>query len=208
MPTTIPKSRITTREIRKSDWKLIEKLFGERGACGGCWCMHWRREKGGKAWEAAKGAPNRRAFKVLVESGQAHGVLAFDGATPVGWCAFGRRSEFPRLVRTRAYQYVDSAVADGNASEVWSINCLFVLKSHRDQGISQAMVATAIEAIRKRHGRFVEAYPVTLTADGNKLPAAFAYTGPEIIFRRLGFKEVQRLSQSRPLYRLELGRRG
>jgi len=45
---------------------------------------------------------------------------------------------------------------------------------------------------------------VTLTQDGNKLPAAFAYTGPEIIFQRLGFKEVQRLAKSRPMYRLEL----
>jgi len=45
---------------------------------------------------------------------------------------------------------------------------------------------------------------VTLTGDGNKLPAAFSYTGPEIIFQRLGFKEVQRLAKSRPMYRLEL----
>ena len=23
-------------------WKDFETLFGERGACGGCWCMSWR----------------------------------------------------------------------------------------------------------------------------------------------------------------------
>ncbi|HEB84575.1 MAG TPA: N-acetyltransferase, partial [Bacteroidetes bacterium] len=23
-------------------WGDFEALFGERGACGGCWCMYWR----------------------------------------------------------------------------------------------------------------------------------------------------------------------
>ena len=23
-------------------WSDLEELFGERGACGGCWCMFWR----------------------------------------------------------------------------------------------------------------------------------------------------------------------
>jgi hypothetical protein len=45
---------------------------------------------------------------------------------------------------------------------------------------------------------------VTLTKDGKKLPASFSYQGPEIVFQRLGFKEVQRLAPTRPLYRLKL----
>ena len=27
-------------------WPALEQLFGEHGACGGCWCMFWRIEKG------------------------------------------------------------------------------------------------------------------------------------------------------------------
>ena len=23
-------------------WADLEELFGENGACGGCWCMWWR----------------------------------------------------------------------------------------------------------------------------------------------------------------------
>jgi len=30
------------RPITRRDWSTIERLFGERGACGGCWCMSWR----------------------------------------------------------------------------------------------------------------------------------------------------------------------
>ena len=26
-------------------WDDFEELFGEKGACGGCWCMSWRLKK-------------------------------------------------------------------------------------------------------------------------------------------------------------------
>jgi GNAT superfamily N-acetyltransferase len=195
-------SRHKIREITPDDWELVSQLFGARGACGGCWCMHWRREKGGEAWEKAKGEPNRRAFKKLVESGQAHGMVAFDGDHPVGWCSFGRRSEFPRLERTKAYLLAEQDT--GLAANIWSVNCLFVDKSCRGLGLSERLVEGAVKAIRKHGGKIIEAYPTPLTRDGNKLPAAFAFTGPEIIYQRLGFKEVQRLALSRPMYRLEL----
>lgn len=197
-------TKLTVRELTPSDWPQVEELFGQRGACGGCWCMHWRREKGGKAWEAVKGSPNRKAFKKLVENGEAHGILAFDGECPIGWCNFGRRSEFPRLDRTKAYGL--DGPGEPSTDQIWSINCLFITKDYRNLGLSQQMVEAAVKAIRKRKGRIIEAYPVTLTLDGQKLPAAFAYTGPELIYQRIGFKEHQRLSRSRPLYRLEFKR--
>lgn len=198
------------QEIRKSDWALIRELFGSRGACGGCWCMHWRRERGGQAWEKAKGEPNRRAFKKLVESGRAHGILARHGNQPVGWCSFGRRSDFPRLERTKAYRYAVPHTTHGagdlksKTHHVWAINCLFINKEYRGRGYSGKLVEVAVRAIRKRQGKHIESYPVTLTKDGRQLPPAFSFTGPEVIYRRLGFKEIQRLAPSRPLYCLEL----
>jgi hypothetical protein len=44
-----------------SRWPDIETLFGEHGACGGCWCMVWRLRA--KVWSAGKGAKNKSAFK-------------------------------------------------------------------------------------------------------------------------------------------------
>jgi len=196
------KVAVVLKEIGSKDWPLIVELFGSRGACGGCWCMHWRREKGGQAWEQAKGEPNRRAFRKLVESGQAHGIIALRQGQPVGWCSFGRRSEFPRLERTKAYRRPGQDAA--RPSDTWAINCLFLDKDVRGRGLSMRLVDAAVKAIRKHRGRIIEAYPVTLTKNGKKLPAAFAFTGPEIIYQRLGFKEVQRLAASRPLYCLEL----
>jgi len=28
--------------LTKARWPQFELLFGQRGACGGCWCMLWR----------------------------------------------------------------------------------------------------------------------------------------------------------------------
>jgi ribosomal protein S18 acetylase RimI-like enzyme len=159
--------------------------------------MWWRREKGGQAWDAVKGEPNRKAFRKLVESGKASGVLALDKNKAVGWCSFGKRTDFPRLERTRAYQREDG-------DKVWSINCFYIAPGYRKQGLARAMAGAAVKAIRKRKGKLAEAYPVTLTKDGKRLPPSFAYTGPECIFQELGFREIQRLAATRPLYRLEI----
>jgi GNAT superfamily N-acetyltransferase len=209
MSVTIKSPRIEYREIGPDDWPAIAQLFGKRGACGGCWCMHWRREKGGKAWEAVKGEPNRRAFQKLVTVGAAHGIIAFDGPRPVGWCSFGRREEFPRLERTKSFQPTEKhpgliKYGERYAERVWSINCLFLIPEYRRRKLSQGLVKAAVQAIRRERGGLIEAYPVTLTKDGKQLPAAFSYTGPEVLFQRLGFVEVQRLAATRPLYCLEL----
>jgi predicted GNAT family acetyltransferase len=185
------------RELNKTDWPHITALFGSNGACGGCWCMSWRITPHGKKWSEAQGETNRKAFKKLVESGKALGILAFDGNQPVGWCAYGRRTEFPHLESAKAYHRDD-------IEQVWSINCYFILAKYRNQGVATALTEAAIAAIKKRKGKIIETYPTPLTKGGNKLPAAFVWTGPEAMFKQLGFKEVQRLSYSRPLYRLEV----
>ena len=54
--------------VTKKRWADFETLFGERGACGGCWCMLWRLTR--KEFESQKGAGNREAMKAIIEAGQ------------------------------------------------------------------------------------------------------------------------------------------
>src|SRR6186713_321087 len=96
-----PRPKLEVRDLTPRDWPTIERLFGPRGACGGCWCMVWR-VSGGKAWLENKGEKNRRAFKKLVTSGRVHGCLAFSGDEPVGWCCIGPKHDFAKLAKSRA----------------------------------------------------------------------------------------------------------
>ncbi len=187
----------TFREVSAELWADFEKLFGDNGACGGCWCQWWRMPKGGKLWDETKGAKAKRMMKKLFMSNQITGLLIYDGDQPVGWCSYGPRTIYPRLNRTRAYVRDD---IDG----VWSINCFFIDRHYRRRGLARLMLQTALKFIRKKKVKIVEAYPVTLTKEGKQLPPAFSYTGPLKIFTDEGFDIIQQLSPSRPLVRKNL----
>src|SRR3712207_7273034 len=45
-------------------WGDLERLFGARGACGGCWCMPWRLSR--SRFERQRGEQNRAALRALV----------------------------------------------------------------------------------------------------------------------------------------------
>jgi GNAT superfamily N-acetyltransferase len=173
-----------------SRWPHVERLFGERGACGGCWCMVWRLRN--KEWTAGKGSKNRRAFKKLVTDGAKPGVLAYQGRDPIGWCAIAPREVYGTLSRSRVLKPVDDAV-------VWSVSCLFVLKPFRRQGLSVALLSAAVDHAASRGAKIVEGYPIQPTME--KTPDAFVWLGIPSAYRRAGFKEVLRRSRTRPIMR-------
>jgi predicted GNAT family acetyltransferase len=166
---------ITVRPLGTDDWPLIERLFGANGACGGCWCMVWRLPKGGALWTESKGEPNRKAFKRLVVSGRASGVLAFRGETAVGWCSAAPKEDFAYFGRTRALD-IDSP------PKTWSVTCFFVPSRARGQGVAGALLRGAIELARKGGAAALEGYPVRPPASGEKTAAAFAWTGVPALF--------------------------
>ena len=100
-------------------WPDFESLFGEKGACGGCWCMLWRLTR--KEFERQKGEANRRSMKTIVESGEIPGLLAYSEKHPVAWCSVAPRQRFPALERSRVLKKLDD-------QPVWSISCFFIQK--------------------------------------------------------------------------------
>ncbi len=176
-------------------WPDVEKLFGERGACGGCWCMTWRLPR--KKFEEGKGAGNKRALKKIVTSGEAPGILGYSGAEPVAWCAVAPREAYPVLERSRVLKPVDDR-------PVWSVSCLFVLRPYRRKGVSVQMLEGAIDFARARGAKIVEGYPVQPWID--RAPDSFIWTGTPSAFLKAGFKEVARRSRTRPIMRRVLGK--
>ena len=190
---------VTTRSVARTDFPVVESLFGKNGACGGCWCMYWRVEKGGKSWDAMLGEPAKRGLRGLIESGEVHAVLAFVDGEPAGWCLFGRRAEFPRLARVRA-------LAHAFDEKTWSVVCFFVRSGHRGAGIATALLAHAKEAAGRAGAQRLEGYPVRSSkGPGAPIPAAFAWTGVPEVFERNGFKRVSAPDAVRDVYAFDFG---
>jgi GNAT superfamily N-acetyltransferase len=176
--------------VTPSRWKDFETLFGERGACGGCWCMWWKLTR--SQFEKNKGTGNKRAMKELIASGEVPGLLAYSKGRPVAWCAVAPREEYPALERSRILKRVDD-------KPVWSVVCFFIDKGFRRQGVSIELLRAAVGYAEKRGAKTVEGYPVEpKTKD---YAAAFAYTGLASAFRKVGFVEVLRRSETRPIMR-------
>jgi len=57
----------------------------------------------------------------------------------------------------------------------------------------------AMEYVQKQGGKIVEGYPVD--PKKSRIPDAFAYTGLASAFRKAGFVEVVRRSETRPIMR-------
>jgi GNAT superfamily N-acetyltransferase len=182
--------KVEVRPLTPDRWGDLERLFGPRGACGGCWCMWWRLTR--SEFEKRKGAQNKRAMKRIVVSGEVPGLLAYADGEPVGWCAIGPRASYPVLQRSRVLKPVDD-------QPVWSITCFFVARPYRGQGVSAALVKAAVAHARKNGARTIEGYPVEPKA--GRIPDAFAYVGVPSTFRRAGFVEVLRRSPTRPIMR-------
>jgi GNAT superfamily N-acetyltransferase len=188
-----PKPDFRFAPLGKTNWKDFEQLFGERGACGGCWCMWWRLTR--PEFEQQKGGGNKTAIKNLVEAGKTLGILAYDKNNAVGWCAIAPREEYPRLDRSRILQKVDDKA-------VWSVTCFFIDKKHRKQGLTIKLLNAAGEHVKEHGGRIIEGYPVEPKKES--VPDVFVYTGLASAFRSAGFKEVLRRSETRPIMRYEI----
>jgi GNAT superfamily N-acetyltransferase len=154
--------------------------------------MWWRVPMGGKTWDAAKGEPNRRAFKQLVESGQASGVLAFAGDEVAGWCAVGSRADFPRIERSKM-------LARDWSAGTWSLNCFYVPPRWRGRGVASALLESAIAFARTQGAKEIEAYPQAVVP-GTKQAGAFVWTGVPSLFEAQGFKPVHATGRGRQLY--------
>jgi GNAT superfamily N-acetyltransferase len=171
--------RIRTEDLNPLLWPQVEALFGKNGACGGCWCQAWRIEKG-ERWGDVKGPVAKERLRLGIGSGATFGVLAFDDATPIGWCTYGSRDSFPRLNRARSLRCDDSA-------DVWSVPCFFVLRDYRRQGVAKALLDHALRAMAERGVEIVEGYPAAPSKDGLYI-AAFSWTGTMGLFEKAGFE--------------------
>ena len=182
---------LTFEPLSKDNWGKFVQLFGERGACGNCWCMSFRLKK--QDFEEGKeNDGNKAAMKKLVWAGRPTGILGFYEEQPIAWCAFAPRENFLKVENSRVHKRIDD-------KPVWSIPCFFIDKNFRRQGVSVELLKAVINYAQKEKIGIIEAYPTIPTQE--KLPDAFAWIGLYKSFKKAGFKIVDRTSKHRPMVR-------
>lgn len=184
------KSKFKFYPVTKINWKDFENLFGEKGACAGCWCMYWRMRR--KDYDLQRGSGTKKMMKNLVNNGTVPGIIAYDNNKPVGWCSVAPREDFPVLENSRVLKRIDE-------KPVWSIVCFFIQKEFRKKGLSLELLNAAITFVKMNKGKIIEGYPVE--PKSGKTADVFAWTGLASAFRKAGFKELERRSETRPIMR-------
>ena len=176
-------------------WADLETLFGEKGACAGCWCM-WMRLPTAE-FRRGKGAGNRRALRALVAK-RPPGLIGYVDGVPAGWVAVAPREEYVRLENSRVLEPVEG-------ERVWSAPCFFIGREHRGSGLTAALLEAAAVYAARNGASAIEGYPNVNRAE--RQPPAFVWSGFESTFQRAGFAEIARRSPTRPILRKALGRR-
>ena len=82
---------------------------------------------------------------------------------------------------------------------VWSVVCFFVARPYRRKGVTYQLLTAAIEHAREHGAKIIEGYPVEPKAGST--PDAFVFTGLASTFLKVGFVEVARRSETRPIMR-------
>ncbi|WP_394551718.1 GNAT family N-acetyltransferase [Agromyces sp. MMS24-JH15] len=171
----------------------VEAVFGTRGDAAHCWCQWYKVPK--SEWPMPDDDLRRRLSEQLAEPASNAGLLAYDGATPVGWCAIEPRMHLPRLRRSRL-------IADGSRNrdlddpDVWSLTCFVVPREHRRRGVAGALADAAVEHARQHGARTIEGYAIDPAARTN-VAAADLFVGTVTMFVGAGFEVVARPTQGR-----------
>jgi GNAT superfamily N-acetyltransferase len=189
MVSTLEPKSTTVKPLTPATWDGFERLFSTSGTCTGCWCTWWRLSS--TDFRKFSREEKKDILRTIVQSGKTPGLIAFDGAEPVGWVAVAPRTEFPRLERSKKLARVDDM-------PVWSINCFFIEKNHRNSGLSRLLIEAAVDHAACNGATIVEAYPIDTR---EKVSSSRLYHGVAATFRALGFVEVARRDAEQPVMR-------
>jgi GNAT superfamily N-acetyltransferase len=191
---------LTVQPVDAGRWADLERFFGPNGAYSGCWCTFFRRR--GRAFEEGcrgGGAGNREFLARLTREGDVPGLLGYHGRDPVGWVSVAPRTEFGRVLHSPTLR--PGLVSDDDPADpsVWAVVCFWVPRTWRRQGVGRQLLGAAVDHAAARGARILEGYPVDTR--GERAPASALYPGTLGMFLRVGFREVGRRSDRRPIVR-------
>ena len=185
------------RPLGADTWDAFAGLAERHnGVWGGCWCTWFQDKANTRICDGPDGRhkalfhracedkgqtveSNRALKERLVNDGQAHAALVFDGDVAVAWCQYGSPAELPNIYHRKEYEAALDRLPD------YRITCFFVDKAYRRNGVAAAALRGALGLIAQAGGGVVEAYPQD--TPGKKVSASFLYNGTRNLFEQVGF---------------------
>ena len=181
----------------------LQELFGTTGSAARCQCQRYKlRPNESFSRQPAEVRAERLHEQVTgdaTDGATTCGLVAYIDNQAAGWCAVEPRRDYEGLVRNQKVPW-QGRDEDRDDPTVWALTCLFVRRGSRRRGVSEALVAGAVEAARSGGARVLEAYPMTTT----EVLSDELHPGLLPTYLAAGFTELTRPTRRRAVVRLEL----
>src|SRR4029453_8864430 len=134
----------------------VEAVFGTKGDPAHCWCQ-WYKIPGSDFRSIGDEALRDRLEAQVGAGDSGPGLIAYDGDTPVGWCAVEPRPNLVRLSRSRI-SAGGTPDPDFDDPSIWAVTCFVVPRAYRRRGVCRALAEAAVEYARAHGARLLEGY--------------------------------------------------
>jgi ribosomal protein S18 acetylase RimI-like enzyme len=149
-----------------------------------CYCIETHRKESEAESAERTADDNRRDMTNLIGRGRVTALLAFAGDQPVGWCNYGETTHLAGVMRKLKLEAPDH-------EGVGSVACFVIAAPYRGHGVASKLLDAAIERLRARGLRAVEAYP---SRTGDDTPQG-NYRGPLSLYLGAGFEPYRELDR-------------
>jgi GNAT superfamily N-acetyltransferase len=167
---------VTSERVAEYQSFFDDYAFRDYPAWQSCYCMETHRTQDDDEWAGRTANDNRRDMTNLINRGEVTALLAYVDGKPVGWCNYGETTRLDGVMRRFG---VNAKEYEG----VGSVACFVIAGPYRGHGVASRLLDAAVDRLRKRGLRAVEAYPSRDedSAQGN-------YRGPLSMYKRAGFE--------------------
>jgi GNAT superfamily N-acetyltransferase len=143
-----------------------------------CYCIetHQPANANDDEWALRVAEDNRRDMSEGIKRGEVTALIAFEGDKPIGWCNYGESTGLSGVMRR-------FGLVASDHEGVGSVACFVIASPYRGHGVATLLLEAAVERLRARGLRAVEAYPKR-SGDSQHTN----YRGPLAMFLRAGFE--------------------
>jgi ribosomal protein S18 acetylase RimI-like enzyme len=158
--------------------------FRDFPAWQSCYCMETHRTQSDTEWATRTAGDNRRDMSEAIQDRKVTALLAFAGDNPVGWCNYGETTHLAGVMHRFKLEARDQ-------EGIGSIACFVIAAPYRGHRVASQLLDAAIERLRSRGVRAIEAYP----SRGGDDSAQAHYRGPLAMYERAGFEPYREIER-------------